>query len=418
MADARKAAAKVLIDILNGGKYSNLALADALSRYSLSGADKALTSFLVYGTLDRVFTIDAVINLFAKKGIKSLPPYTSAVLRSAVFQLLFTDKIPESAAVNEAVKLVKSSKENRMSGLVNAVLRSVLRDRDKVEQYIKNAPPYIKYSCHKSLYDSLCKDYGKENAEMFLMSSLKTPKTYLRVNTNKTTANELSALLPNSKAVNQNCIELDSGFDIESDISYKNGLYHAEGISSQFAAEAAAVGNRILDVCAAPGGKSFTIGYILEDDCEVVSCDIYPHRVELIKKGANRLDLKCIKPIVNDATVYNSELGLFDSVLCDVVCSGFGVISRKPDIKLKKCESGIEELQYKILDTSSKYVKSGGRLVYSTCTLKKSENEEITAKFLSEHKDFVFDTDSYNDKTFFPHMDNTDGFFISVFKKV
>lgn len=421
MADARQVAAKVLREILHDGKYSNLSLGNALAKFNLPPLDKSLASFLVYGTLDRIYTVDAVIGLFAKKGIKSVPPYTSAVIRIAVFQLLFSDKIPESAAVNEAVKAVKKSKEGRCSGFVNAVLRSIIREREKVNSFIENASPDIKYSCHKSLYNSLVNDYGKKDAEAILKATLEAPKTYLRVNTLRTKANELKDKLEgNCEIINDNSILVNEGFDIENDSAYKDGLYLAEGLASQMAAEAAAPkkGGRMLDVCAAPGGKSFTAAICMENEGEIVSCDIHPHRVELILNGVKRLGLDCIKPIVNDATRFNEELGLFDSVLCDVPCSGFGVISRKPDIKLHECEDGIEKLSYKILETSSEYVKNGGKLVYSTCTLRKKENEEITAKFLNEHKDFVRDETSYCDKTFFPHIDFTDGFFISVFKKV
>ena len=421
MADARRAAASVLVDVTSGGKYSNLALGDALNKFSLEGADRALTSFLVYGTLDRLYTIDAVIGLFAKKGIKSIPPYTAAVMRSAVFQILFAERIPESAAVNEAVKLIKKSKENRCSGFANAVLRSVVRESNRVNSFIENAAPNIKYSCHKSIYDSLCEDYGNEFAEQILESTLSVPKTYLRVNTLKISAKELISRLPSgAEIINRNCISIQSGFDFENHPTYKEGLYIAEGLSSQLAAESAAPkpNERMLDVCAAPGGKSFTAAFLMENKGEIVSCDIHPHRVKLIENGEKRLGLDIIKPIVNDASVFNEELGLFDSVLCDVPCSGFGVMIRKPDIKLREHKAGIEELQYQILCTSAKYVKSGGKLVYSTCTLRKAENENVTQKFLNEHSDFIPCNTSFCDKTFFPHIDNTDGFFISVFKKV
>lgn len=419
MTDARKAAVSALLRILGDGKFSNLSVGDTFSNIDISDADRALATNLIYGTLDRLYTIDEVLRRYVKKGIKSIPPYSLCVMRCAVYQLLFTDKIPDSAAVNEAVKAVKNSKESRVSGFVNAVLRNIVREKEDVNLFIQSSEPYIKYSCNKSIYLSLCRDYGKEAAEEILKSFLLPPVTYLRVNTLKT---DVNALVENFgdcvSVICDGCLKVEKGFSVENDKSYNEGLYHAEGIASQYSALAAAEnGGRILDVCAAPGGKSFTAAEVMGGKNEVVACDIYPHRVKLIENGAKRLGLACIVPTVNDATVYNEKLGFFDTVLCDVPCSGLGVISRKPDIKLRDVEIGIENTQYKILDVSAKYVKPNGRLVYSTCTLRRAENEEVTAKFLKEHPEFSFDKTSYCDKTFFPHIDFTDGFFISVFRK-
>ncbi len=421
MSIARKAAAAALQAVTGLGGYSNLVMNDILGRYELEAADRRLATAIVYGTLDRLITIDALLSLFIKKGIKSVSPYAISVLRTAVYQIIYMDRIPDSAAVNEAVNLIKRSKEKYCAGFVNAVLRSFLREREKVDNYLKSAPNNIKLSCPEWLYSSLCSDYGEQTAVDFLSESLKTPATYLRVNTLKVSAEELANRLGDDCAeiINENCLKVKIGFDIEKSDCYKEGLFFAEGLSSQRAAEAAAEKkpHRLLDVCSAPGGKSFTAAVLMQNKGEVVSADLHPHRVELIRKGAKRLELSSIKPIVNDATVFNQDLGLFDSVLCDVPCSGIGVISRKPDIKYKELESGIEDIQFNILNTSAKYVKSGGRLVYSTCTLRKIENEEVVERFLSSNSDFERDESSYTDRTFFPQTDNTDGFFISVLKR-
>lgn len=415
MADSRKIAAQGLRSVLFEEKYSNLVFNELVSKYGLKGVDKSFASALFYGSLDRLNTLDFVINLFAKQGVKSLPPYTAAVLRIAVYQLLYMDKVPESAAVNEAVNSVKRSKENRCSGIVNGILRSIIRERERVDNLI-NDKPCLKFSCPEPIYESLVNDYGQETADAVVATFVKTPKIYLRVNTVKTTAEELVKKLDcDAQIIDETTVSLSGGLDFENNECYLQGLFHVQGLSSQLSAFAAARGKRILDVCAAPGGKSFTIAEILSDNCEVVSCDIHPHRVELIKNGARRLGLKSIVPMVNDASKYNADLGTFDSVLCDVPCSGLGVISHKPEIKLHALDESLSEIQYDIITASSKYVKSGGRLVYSTCTLRRAENEDITAKFLAENPDFCPDTTSFNDKTFFEHKDKTDGFFISVF---
>ncbi len=421
MSNSRKAAAAALQSVTQLGGYSNLVLNDIFARYELSGADRRFATAILYGTLDRMITIDATLSLFVKKGLTSVSPYVVSVLRTAVYQILYMDSVPDSAAVNEAVNLIKRSKEKYCAGFVNAVLRTFLRERDMVNNYLESAPQNIKLSCPGWIYSSLCKDYGEQTAIDFLTESFNPPPMYLRVNTLKISAADLADRLGHTcvEVVNDNCLKVKTGFDIEKNDCYKEGLFFAEGISSQFAAQAAVecCPERLLDVCSAPGGKSFSAAIMMQNKKEVISCDIHPHRVELIRKGANRLGITNIKPLLNDATVFNKSLGLFDSVLCDVPCSGLGVISRKPDIKYKKIEGGIEDVQFNILKTSSQYVKSGGRLVYSTCTLRKAENENIVQRFLSEFKDFERDTSSYTDRTFFPQTDNTDGFFISVLKR-
>ena len=272
----------------------------------------------------------------------------------------------------------------------------------------------VKYSCPQWILTNIVNDYGVDKTEEILKTFLTPAKVFLRVNTLKISALKLLERLNenglNCEFVSDNTLELKSGVDFSKDILFNEGLFHIQDISSQKCAEAllAKPEERILDICSAPGGKSFTIAEIMKDSGEIVSCDLYENRVSLIKKGAYRLGINSIKAIKNDATAYNSQLGEFDAVLCDVPCSGFGVIRRKPDIKYKPA-TNFEELnniQLKILNVSSAYVKKGGRLLYSTCTLRKAENEDVVEKFLSSNKDFYCE----NMHTFIPSSNN-DGFF-------
>ena len=215
----------------------------------------------------------------------------------------------------------------------------------------------------------------------------------------------------------KNSVLLEKGTDIGANPIFKKGLFHVEDLASQTALSVLSLkkGERVFDMCAAPGGKSFTMAEMLENTGEVVSADLYEQRVELIKNGANRLGLVSIKPIVADATVYNESLGEFDTILCDVPCSGLGVIRRKPDIKYKpENDFGeLEDIQYSILNNAVKYLKKGGRILYSTCTLRKDENENLVNRFLREHKEFY----KAEEKSLMPHINNTDGFYYALLKE-
>ncbi len=422
MANPRKLAASVLTKIEKDAAYSNITLASAFKENEMTADEKRLASRLVYGVLDRKITLDYVLSKFMKTPIKKTAPFTLAVLRCALYQIMFMDKIPESAAVNEAVKLIKKSKENRNSGFVNGVLRSVLRAESLLPQDDSPESLSIIYSCPLWITESFIKDYGKENAIELLKESLEAPPVTLRVNTTKNSQSELKEKLENSGIkVNDGNIEnsliLDKGTDIAANELFKKGLFHVQDTASQKAVSILELkkGERVLDMCSAPGGKSFTMAQLLENDGEIIACDLYEHKLTLIESGAKRLGLDIIKPTLNDATVYNPQLGEFDAILCDVPCSGFGVIRRKPEIKYKPVEDfkKLQEIQLKILENAVKYLKVGGRILYSTCTLRKGENEENVAQFLKNHTDF---TKEY-EHTYMPHTDGTDGFYCVLIKK-
>ena len=418
MANARKVAANVLVKVEKQGAYSNLAVAEALKGAELSPQDKALATALIYGVLDRKITIDYVLSRFVKTELSKTEAFTLAALRCAVYQIMFMDKIPHSAAVNEAVKLIKNSKMSRNSGFVNGVLRSILRNDIELPKGDSAKDLSIRFSCPLWIVQSFLEDYGIEDTRALLEESLKPARTVLRVNTVKADLETVKKeLLDIPFKETESSIELIKGIDITKSEIYKKGFVYAQDYASQKAAETLSPrkGDRVLDICAAPGGKTFTMANLMDNEGEIIACDLYPHRTELIEKSAERLGLGIVKTRVADATVFDKELGEFDCILCDVPCSGLGVIRRKPEIKYTKPEDfkELEETQKKIVKNALRYLKKGGRLLYSTCTLRREENENLVIWLEKEYNELY---KSY-EHTFMPHKDGTDGFYCALFEK-
>lgn len=422
MSNPRKAAVKALLKVENDAAYSNIALNAVLRESGLENADRAFASAIFYGVLDRRITIDYVLSKFIKTPLKKVAPFTLEVLRSGVYQILFMDKVPDSAAVNEAVKLIKSSKESRNAGFANAVLRNILRSEIVLPQGNDSYSLSLRYSCPEWIIKSFITDYGADTAEELLKESLKPAPMIVRVNTLKTNIDTLKAELekceiPSDTAEKENALILKKGIDAAEFDLYKKGFFYAEDLSSQTAVSVLnpKKGERVLDMCAAPGGKSFTMALLMENAGEIISCDLYEQRVGLIKSGAGRLGIDIIKPMTADASCYNEKLGKFDCILCDVPCSGLGVLRRKPDIKYKP-ESDFTELkilQYKILENAARYLKKGGRILYSTCTLRREENEKLVNSFIMEYNGFH----KMYEHTYLPHIDKTDGFYCALLIK-
>ena len=413
MANARKTAVKVLAKIEKEGTYSNLGVAEALKNSELTPQDKSLATAIIYGVLDRKITLDYILSKFLRTPINKTEPFTLTVLRSALYQIKYMDKIPESAAVNEAVKIMKSSKFSRNSGFVNGVLRSVLRTDVEIPKGDDAKSLSVRYSCPLWIVESFLNDYGLEDTKALLGESLKPAPTVLRINTVKVDVSEIEK----EYEINGNSVELTKGIDISNSELYKKGFVYAQDYASQKAVEVLnpKAGDRVLDVCAAPGGKSFTMANLMGNKGEILACDLYPHRVELIRKTAKRLGLDIIKTAVADATGYNPEFGEFDCILCDVPCSGLGVIRRKPEIKynaLPQLEE-LKNIQLSILRNAVKYLKKGGKLLYSTCTLRREENEKLVISFQKEYNDLC----KVYEHTFMPHKDGTDGFYCALFEK-
>ena len=433
---ARQIAFEILLKIEKDKAYSNLAIDSAVKAFCPDSTDCAFISRLVYGVTERKITLDYIISGCLSQPISKLKKEVLVILRLGTYQLVFSDKIPASAAVNESVKLAKNNKCGFATGLVNAVLRKVANDGFTIPEDTDNVKRIsVLYSAPEELVKFLSYHYGESNAEEFLKAALQPKKIIIRVNTVKTTPEELKYLLekegvgvnetsvPNAFQINVN----KAVYELE---SYKKGLFHVEDISSQLCIEALAPFENctMIDVCAAPGGKSFTAAEYMNNKGVLYSCDIYESRTDLIKEGAERLGLDCIKPFVNDASQFNENFPKADRVLCDVPCSGMGIISKKPEIKYKKLDD-IKELlpiQRKILETASKYVKNGGRLVYSTCSVNPNENRKICDAFLKEHPEFTSvkalphierTVDEGDYLTLMMHKNNCDGFFIAVFDR-
>ena len=431
MSNPRQIAFEALIKTIRDDAFSNLTLDATLSKSDLDTRDKSFVSNLFYGVIERQLTIDYQLSLYLSKPLKKLKPEVLTILRLGAYQILFMDKVPDSAAVNESIKLSKKNGASFASGLINAVLRKVsskgviLPEETNEIEYLS-----VKYSCPLWLVKKWRNEYGEEDTSAFLQSSVGSAETYIRVNNTKITSDELIHIFSNEniecdKTDNENTLIIRlKGRDIERLESFKNGYFHVQDMASQLCAKAVGANENdiVFDLCSAPGGKAYTVAETMNDKGKVYCFDIYENRVNLILKGAQRLGLESIVGRVGDASVFNSELGLADKVLCDVPCSGLGIIRRKPEIKYKSEEelASLPEIQYSIIANASKYVKNGGRLIYSTCTLSKAENEDIVAKFLENHNKFkavpVFEGSSTN-ITLMPHKNKSDGFFIACFER-
>lgn len=429
MKTSRELCLTALLRMEKDEAYSNIVLNALLEKCALSRDEKAFATRLFYGVLENKLLLDFNISLLSSKPISKLDVEILSILRMGMYQLLFMDSVPDSAAVNESVKLCYFTKKISAKGLVNALLRNKLRENKQIK-----LPQALneQLSCDKSIAKLLCEQYSEEQTKEIFSAFSKDTKQYIKINAKKIGLPELSnrlkekGIIISAHPTLSNCAVLDSSGDLAHTDEFKNGLFFVQDLSSQLCAASLEAENaeRILDVCAAPGSKTFSLAITAPDSAEIVSCDISENRVSLIEKGRERLSLENVKPTVNDATVFNEKLGQFDRVLCDVPCSGLGVIGKKPEIRYKKIEpDALFSLQYKILETSSRYLKSGGILVYSTCTLNKRENEAVIEKFLKEHDGFAPHTLKISEqgdykKTFLPHKDNCDGFFVSAIKKV
>ncbi|MBQ6718097.1 MAG: 16S rRNA (cytosine(967)-C(5))-methyltransferase RsmB [Clostridia bacterium] len=421
MANARKIALNALLEVRQSA-YSNITLNKFLSEANLSAADKSLVTAIFYGVLERTITLDFVLEKYIKTPLKKVAPSALENLRMALFQIMFMEKIPDSAAVNEAVKLVKNSKQKHLAGFVNGVLRSILREGYTIPDGRDVHSLCVKYSCPEWIIESFADDYGIDDTISLLEHSLLTPPVILRVNTLKTDVASLAdkLLLEGiaTKATSlDNALEIVGGIDVTKNSCYRDGLFHVQDLASQTAVSILnpRENENVLDICAAPGGKTFTMAQYMKNSGKVVACDLYEKRVELIKKGAKRLGINNIAVQQNDATVKNEMLGQFDAILCDAPCSGLGVIRRKPEIKYKDTSEYIDItlIQSKILANAASYLKKNGRILYSTCTLRKCENEDVIQGFLDKHPQYEL---KYH-HTFMPHIDGTDGFYCALLQK-
>ncbi len=432
--NVRRVAVSALSRWERDGKYINLELDAALDRSGLSGADRGLAAAIIYGVCERKLTLDSEIERLTGRELSHLDGETAAALRVGLYQLVYMDKIPPHAAVNETV----SAAPARSRGLVNAALRRMLREECRISlpERDEGEGEYLSklHSVPLWIVSSWLRDYGSE-AEAIAASANSQPPVTLRVNTLRTTADELlSAFRENGVEVRASeaapdMIELSSGAKITELYGYGQGLWFVQDPASRLCALAMDVhpGQRVIDVCSAPGGKSFSMAIDMKNEGEIDSHDLHENKVKLIRSGAARLGIDVITATARDGSLVNEEKrGYYDRVLCDVPCSGLGVIAKKPDIRYKSEDDVIRLplVQYKILSASAALVRPGGVLVYSTCTLRREENDLIRERFLREFDEFTpylpesFPVEAENGAvTLMPHKHGTDGFYIAGFRR-
>ena len=423
--NARARAFSVVFKILTDKSYSNIAVAGTLRDHSLKGADKAFFTALVYGVTERRLTLDYNLSLYLKQPLKKLNPKAYTALLLGAYQLLFMERVPDHAAINESVKLVKKNGAAFAASLVNAVLHRVAEHGLQLPD--KDADPLqyrsVRWSCPAWLVTLFTEAYGEENADGILEASLGAPDLVVRVNTVKTTVEELTERLKEEgiAAVPHELVPdaliLTGAEDLTELPSFAEGLCHVQDAASQLCCARLdpQPGDTVYDLCAAPGGKTFTLAERMGNEGTVCAFDLYPQRVGLIAAGAARLGLSIVEARTGNAEEFDPSLAPADRILCDVPCSGLGVLSRKPEIRYKEAQSIdiLPELQYHILYNSMRYLKPGGTLVYSTCSLNPAENEQV-CKRLSET---LPEAKLCSMETLLPHVHHCDGFFIAVFRK-
>lgn len=432
MPEPRLEAVKLLMQIQKDASYSSLAVTEALKNIKFSDTrDTAFAVSLVYGVLENKLTLDYNISLYLSDKTVRLKSNVKNTLRVAAFQILYMDKIPHSAAVNEAVKITKALGAKYATGLVNAVLRRISENGlmlPQTDNKIKDIS--VKYSVGIDIVNSLVSDYGIEAAEKIFSSFIGRRPLFIRHNVLKCTEEALLQSLSSDgvcvSGTNQaHCFSIDNSGDITKLSAFKNGYFYVQDMSSQICCSLLDVkpDDFVIDCCAAPGGKSFTLAQSLGKNGRIISCDLHLHKTKLIENTASRLGISNLTAVCCDARDLPKQYSDADKVLCDVPCSGFGVIGRKPDIRYKTKQEfkDLPLLQKDILFSCSELVKSGGTLIYSTCTLNKAENERVCEEFLALHPDFTLSRDtaylSFTDRflTIFPENTLGDGFFVAKF---
>ena len=428
--DLRKITLELLRSYELEDRFVNLLLSSPKLK-SLSPEELASVTALLYTVVERKITYDYLICAFSKRSISDIDDYVRDVLRIGLCQILDMSSIPDFAAVNETVKLARHKGE---SGFINAVLRRAVKDKDNLPfpEKKRNFARYISilYSIPLKTVKMLIEIFGEEECEKFIIASSSHSPLSLTINENKISRDDLMAKLadysPRPSNYTENGIILAKGASPKALAGFSEGEFFVQDESSRIAALAleAAVNSMVIDVCAAPGGKTLSAA-IRAREGMVYSFDIHESKLSLIAESAARLGLSNITAAVNDATEPRAELfGKADRVICDVPCSGLGVFSKKPDLRYKDIDSisALPPLQYEILEKSSSYLKDGGILVYSTCTVNPKENEEITDRFILEHPEFSYEVISVGIEnsgriTLLPHKHNTDGFYIAKLRK-
>lgn len=440
MDNARVLAVRLLLRCEKDG-YANLVLKSALDKQTLSPQDRQFVSALVYGTLEKQRLLDALLQPCLKKNLAALDAPVRAILRSGLYQCRYMDSVPEYAAVHAAVDLTRRFGKSSAAGLVNAVLRRAAA-ADVASLSFPDAITRLGtlYNVSDSLVRMLQSAYPARAQQILQAFETPTP-TVLRANTLRTTPEELCVALQTEQIAARplplpGAVLLPQGGDIVHTAAFRQGLFHVQGLASQLAALAleAQPGQTVLDVCAAPGGKSVTLAQQMQNRGRLVCGELQPARLSLIRSQLARCGVTCAEVLCADAAVPRDDLPAADAVLCDVPCSGSGVLSRKPDIRYKDLDAARDQLtalQLRILCTAAGYLRAGGSLVYATCSLDPAENQAVVEAFLQAEPRFQpqplpFSPDvlpperleSPYGVTLFPSAAGNDGFFVAKLKKM
>ena len=425
--NTRELVLEMLIEIIEKNQYSHLVLRDVLDKYQyLSKQERAFMTRLTEGTLEHLIELDYIIDSFSKTKVRKMKPMIRSILRMSVYQIKYMDSVPDSAVCNEAVKLAKRHGFGQLSGFVNGVLRNISRnisdvrypDQKDMVRFLE-----VKYSMPQWIVKQWINDYGMEKTEQILKGFDRENPLSIRTNTLKCTPEELRDKLKAEGVIVEPVKDLDyafyiSGFDYLNGLqSFEDGLFYVQDVSSMMAVELAAPeeNDYVIDVCAAPGGKSTHLAEKLKGTGMVEARDLTDYKVDLIRDNIDRHELHNMKAVLMDATSYDeASVNKADVLICDLPCSGLGVLGRKTDIRYKishEQEKELMELQRQILDTVHQYVKHGGTLVYSTCTIDKMENEDNVRWFADKYKDFVLK----EERQLLPGQLGGDGFFLAKF---
>ena len=387
--NARELALNVLNKYEKDKTYINLELKKALS--PLDASEKALATELIYGVVRYRNNLDYIRNLFSKIKENKLSDSVKNILRLGIYQIIYLDKIPDSAACNESVKLANKYTNSGAKGFINAILRNVSRQKEKIlypEDQMQNL--MVRYSFPKEIAEIFVNDYGFEKAEEIMRLSNINKGISVRPNLLKISKESFLEILEKSKAefVDDENVFIIKNFAHIKIEGFDDGLFTIQDKASALAAELLRPESNetVLDICAAPGGKSCYMAQLMQNKGKIVSCDLHSHRTKLIENTANRLGITIIETKVNDGEIFNPDFEeKFDKILVDAPCSGLGVISKKPDIKWAQQDfEALSNLQYNILKNCIKYLKKGGQLVYSTCTINSKENSCVVERVVNE----------------------------------
>lgn len=420
----------MLLQITRDGEYSHIVIKNVLDKYQyLDKRERAFITRVVNGTLERRIEIDYIINLFSKVKVNKMKPLIRTILRSSVYQMKYMDSVPDSAICNEAVKLAGKRGFVNLKGFVNGVLRNISRNLDKInypDEKDKVSYLSVKYSLPEWLVKQWLNVYDEETVKTIGSAFLEEKPLTVRFNERKIKKEDLVGILKKEGVTVGEVPEIPcalylSGYDHLSALpSFCEGLYQVQDLSSMQVALWSGVkeGDQVLDVCAAPGGKSIHIAELLNGTGHVEARDLTEYKVDLLRDNIERSGLTNIEAVCQDATVYDPDKKKSaDIVIADLPCSGLGVLGKKPDLRYKmneKTEADLVELQRKILSVVKDYVKPDGKLLYSTCTIHREENEGNVEWFLKEYPEFEL----VKDKQMIPGKDTGDGFYIAIIKRV